>query len=420
MKHTIIVIGGGAAGMIAAIEAARQKHSVILIEKNEKLGKKVYITGKGRCNLTNACEVEEVFANIVSNPKFMYSSIYGFDNHQTMEYFERLGVPLKVERGNRVFPVSDHSSDVIKVLQQELRRLQVQVHLHTEVTDLVLDRTSEEHIFVKGVCLKGGKTISCDRLILATGGCSYPATGSTGDGYRILSRHGHSIRECQPSLVPFITEEAWCKDVMGLTLKNVRVTLKCGKKEVYEGFGELLFTHFGLSGPLVLSASAYIGKYYGEPMELILDLKPALSEEQLDQRLQKDFIRYQNRQLIHALDDLLPKKLIPHVVRASGIPEEKRVNGITRQERKCLIDALKALTFHVTGTRGFEEAIITRGGVAVKEIDPHTMESKLISGLYVAGEVLNVDAVTGGFNLQIAWSTGYAAGQAAGAFLEDA
>ena len=412
MKHTIIVIGGGAAGMIAAIEAARQKHSVILIEKNEKLGKKVYITGKGRCNLTNACEVEEVFANIVSNPKFMYSSIYGFDNHQTMEYFERLGVPLKVERGNRVFPVSDHSSDVIKVLQQELRRLQVQVHLHTEVTDLVLDRTSEEHIFVKGVCLKGGKTISCDRLILATGGCSYPATGSTGDGYRILSRHGHSIRECQPSLVPFTTEEAWCKDVMGLTLKNVRVTLKCGKKEVYEGFGELLFTHFGLSGPLVLSASAHIRDIEKHRYHIDIDLKPALSAEQLDARILRDFSAFPNREFANSLGKLLPAKMIPVIVERSGIPSDKRVNQITKEERRSLADTIKKLTFTVKRMRPIDEAIITRGGVELSEVDPKTMQSKICKNLYFIGEVLDIDAYTGGFNLQIAWSTAYACAQA--------
>lgn len=401
----MIVIGGGAAGMLAAIIAARNGKQVTLLEKNEKLGKKLFITGKGRCNLTNACDMEDLFRNIVTNHKFLYSSLYGFDNQTTMDFFEELGLRLKTERGNRVFPESDHSSDVLRVLEQELRKQRVQVKLRTEVKEIsVCDSV------IQGVVLSDGSKLNGDKVIVATGGLSYPSTGSTGDGYRFAKIAGHTIQPCSPSLVPMETEETWCKDIMGLTLKNVSITLNCGKKKIYEGFGEMLFTHFGVSGPLILSASAYTGKYLNESLELKIDLKPALSESQLDERLQRDFFRYQNRQLQNAMDDLLPKKLIPIVIACSQISPDKKVNIITREERLQLVQTLKGLPLHITGYRDYKEAIITRGGVNVKEINPQTMESKLVKGLYFAGEVLDVDALTGGFNLQIAWSTGYAAG----------
>jgi hypothetical protein len=411
MKH-VIVIGGGAAGMMAAVMAARSGKQVTLLEKNEKLGKKLFITGKGRCNLTNACETEELFQNVVSNPKFLYSSFYGFDNAATMQFFEELGLKQKIERGNRVFPVSDHSSDVIQVLQRELRRLGVQVQLRTEVKGLCVKEAAQSQPQITGVKLSGGKTLNADAVIVATGGLSYPSTGSTGDGYQFAKQAGHTISPCCPSLVPMETREAWCKELMGLTLKNVAVTLKSGTKTVYQGFGEMLFTHFGVSGPLILSASAYMGRYPNQQLDLFIDLKPALSETQLDERLQKDFFRYQNRRLQNAMDDLLPKKLIPVVIDCSQVPADKKVNVLTKEERMKLVQTLKSLPLHIVGNRDYKEAIITHGGVTVKEINPQTMESKLVQGLYFAGEVLDLDALTGGFNLQIAWSTGYAAGMA--------
>lgn len=424
----VIVVGGGAAGMMAAIASARKGHEVVIAEKNEKLGKKLFITGKGRCNLTNACETQEVFSHIVTNHKFLYSAIYGFDNWMTYSFFEDLGVRLKIERGNRVFPESDHSSDVIKALEQELKRQRVTVMLHTEVTEILVQDEQ-----VTGVRIKKEKTdllvMQADAVILTTGGCSYTSTGSTGDGYRFAKQLGHTVHACEPSLVPFETEEPWCKDLMGLTLKNISIQVKDGKKKLYEGFGELLFTHFGVSGPLVLTASTRLGGYMmpeqtkweqnrkqsialKQKILLLVDLKPALSEEQLDERLKKDFLRYQNRQLQNAMDDLLPKKLIPIIIKSSGIPQDKKVNSISREERQRLIQVLKQLPLHITGCRGFQEAIITRGGVDVKEVNPQTMESKLVGGLYIAGELLDSDAVTGGYNLQIAWSTGYTAGNA--------
>lgn len=435
----VIVVGGGAAGMMAAVTAAAKGNSVLLIEKNEKLGKKLFITGKGRCNLTNACDTNELFTNIITNHKFLYSAVYGFDNWMTYSFFENLGVPLKIERGNRVFPASDHSSDIIRALEQELKRKQVQLRLKTKVMDICTEGNYVTGVKVKH--LSGDKNqksewIPAEAVILTTGGCSYPTTGSTGDGYRFAKKLGHRIAAPEPSLVPFVTQEDWCKDLMGLTLKNISIQVKDGKRIVHEGFGELLFTHFGVSGPLVLTASTKLGGYMTvdkeyagsravgsdgrlpqniplvHPIDLYIDLKPALSEEQLDERLQKDFFRYQNRQLQNAMDDLLPKKLIPIIIRISGIQPEKKVNGLSKEERRTLVHTFKKVPLHVTACRGFQEAIITRGGVNVKEINPQTMESRLISGLYIAGELLDTDAVTGGYNLQIAWSTGYAAGNA--------
>jgi hypothetical protein len=403
----ISVVGGGAAGMMAAIWAARQGGTVTLFEKNEKLGKKIYITGKGRCNVTNSCEIEELFTNMVSNRNFMYSSFYSFTNEQTMEFFEELGCHLKVERGNRVFPVSDKSSDVIRALEQEMKRLGVKIRLHTEVSDVLIENGRAVGI------LCGKREFLSDAVIVTTGGMSYQTTGSTGDGYRFAKKAGHTVKDAVPSLVPFQEQGDICRKLQGLSLRNCTLTVwdEAGKKKLYEDFGELLFTHFGISGPTVISASARIGdEVRGHVCKVCIDLKPALTKEQLDHRILRDFEKYQNKQFKNALNELLPKKMIPVVIELSGIDPEKKVNIITKEERKNLLNTIKEFTIMVNGLRGFQEAIITQGGVNVKEIDPGTMESKLVGGLYFAGEVLDLDAVTGGFNLQIAWSTGYLAG----------
>lgn len=421
MGH-IIVVGGGAAGMMAAISAARSGADVTLLEKNEKTGKKIFITGKGRCNLTNACDQEDFFENIISNAKFLYSAFYQMDNRAVMAFFENAGCRLKVERGERVFPISDHSSDVISALNRQMEKEHVKVCLNTCVKEILTEDDLTENSEgkdlhrgrVKGVRLLDGRKMEADAVILATGGKSYSSTGSTGDGYSFAGALGHTVKEVKPALVPFTVKEGWCMEMQGLSLKNVSVQLKMDKKKIYQGFGEMLFTHFGVSGPLILSASSYyVKKYAGMPVLLTIDLKPALSKEHLDKRLLRDFEENKNRQFKNALDGLLPAKMIPVIIRLSGISPEKRVNEVTRKERLELIECLKNLTLTVTGTRGFQEAIITQGGIHVKEISPSTMESKLIRGLYVAGEVLDLDAVTGGFNLQIAWSTGYLAGVSA-------
>ena len=391
--------------MMAAASAASNGHQVTLLEKNEKLGKKIYITGKGRCNVTNACEVEQLFKAVYSNPKFLYSAFYGFDNQQTMEFFEEAGCKLKVERGDRVFPVSDHASDVISALQRKLKDLYVDVQLHTEVKEVIADEA------VKGVVLKNGKTLDADAVIVATGGLSYPTTGSTGDGYRFAKKTGHELVETRPSLVPLETKETWCKDLMGLALKNVTLTMKKNGKELFKDFGEMLFTHFGISGPLVLSASGiYVQKAWNESVEVMIDLKPALTLEQLDKRLLRDFEENRNKQFKNALSGLFPARLIPIMIELSGIDPETKINEITKKQRQDFVTVIKNVPLTVTGCRDFAEAIITKGGVSVKDINPSTMESKKIKNLYFAGEVLDLDAVTGGFNLQIAWSTGYLAG----------
>jgi len=401
-----IVIGGGAAGMMAAYAAAGDGLQVELLEKNEKLGKKIYITGKGRCNVTNDCDPEVFFSNVVSNPKFLYSAYYTFDNTQVMQLLEENGCPLKVERGNRVFPVSDHSSDIIRTMQNALQKKKVKISLNTEVKRLVIEDGT-----VCGVELVNGKRLPADAVVVATGGISYPSTGSTGDGYKMAEVTGHRMVESRPALVPFTVRESWPLSLQGLALKNVSVLLKDGKKEIYQGFGEMLFTHFGISGPLILSASSYYTKkYYGKEVELFLDLKPALSKEQLDKRILRDFEENQNKQFKNAIDGLLPSKMIPVIIQLTQIPQDKYVHDITREERQLLVDLLKSLPLTVTGTRPFAEAIITQGGVHVKDINPSTMESKLVRNLYFAGEVLDLDAMTGGFNLQIAWSTGFLAG----------
>lgn len=410
----VAVIGGGAAGMMAAVSAAEEGRRVVLYEKNEKLGKKLFITGKGRCNVTNACETEELFGSVVSNAKFLYSAFYGFDNRQVMQFFEDAGCPLKVERGNRVFPVSDHSSDVIKALKKRLDELQVTVCLNTTILKVLVEKT-EEGVKVRGVRLASGKEERADAVIVATGGISYAATGSTGDGCRFAEQTGHSLTERRPSLVPLEAEESFCKDLMGLSLKNVEVALTYKNKELYRDFGEMLFTHFGVSGPLILSASSrYVQKAYGQKAALSIDLKPALSMEQLDKRLLREFEANKNKAFKNALGSLFPAKLIPVMITLSGIAADKRVNEITKEERKQFAALIKSLPLTITGCRGFDEAVITMGGVSVKDVNPSTMESKKVQGLFFAGEVLDLDAVTGGFNLQIAWSTGYLAGKGAG------
>lgn len=411
----ILVIGGGAAGMMAAVAASKRGHHVVLLEKNEKLGKKVFITGKGRCNVTNAADIETLLANVCTNEKFLYSAFYGYDNQAVMDFLEQEGCPLKVERGDRVFPVSDHSSDVIAAFQRCLKKQNVDVRLNTEVKKLLWDEEPERQ--VKGVVLKNGQTLMADAVIVCTGGLSYPSTGSTGDGLHWAEETGHKVAECRPSLVPLETAEDWCRDLMGLSLKNVSLCMMSGKKELYREQGEMLFTHFGVSGPLVLTASCYLRTarqkkvQKEESVKLYLDLKPALSEEQLDKRLLRDFEEQKNKQFKNALGGLFPSKLIPIMVMLSDIDGEKKVNEITREERRGFVTLMKNLPLTVTGTRTYAEAIITQGGVAVKDIDPSTMESKRMKNLYFAGEVLDLDAHTGGFNLQIAWSTGHLAGE---------
>ena len=405
----VIVIGGGAAGMMAACMAAVEGAHVTLLEKNEKTGKKIYITGKGRCNLTNACQREEFLENVITNPKFLYSAFAQLDNQAVMNFFEKAGCRLKTERGDRVFPVSDHSSDVIAALNGELKKNRVQVMLHTEVSELLLEEGS-----IKGVLLSDGKKLHADAVIIATGGRSYESTGSTGDGYRFAKQAGHTIKDLRPSLVPFVVKEEWCKKLQGLSLKNVAVTLKKEKKKIYEGFGEMLFTHFGVSGPLILSASSfYTAKYNGQEALLTIDLKPAMDREQLDKRILRDFEENAGKQFKNALDKLLPAKLIPVMVELSGIDPHKKTSEVTKKERSRLLELFKELKLTVNGCRGYGEAIITGGGVNAKEIDPKTMGSRLVNGLYFAGEVMDVDALTGGFNLQIAWSTGALAGKSA-------
>lgn len=401
----VVVVGGGPAGMMAAIKAGEKGHRVTLIEKNDRLGKKLFITGKGRCNLTTNKDIEEIIKNIPGNGAFMYSSLYTFSNYDLMDMIERKGVKLKVERGGRVFPQSDKSSDIIKCFERYLKENNVEVLLNTKVTDV---RASNGHI--EGVEVDSGRFIKCDVVILATGGKSYPATGSSGDGYVFASKLGHKITEIKPSLIPLVTREEWVRELMGLSLKNVELTVKYKNKTIYRDFGEMLFTHFGISGPIVLSSSRKVVDYLPGEVDIYIDLKPALSEGELDSRILRDFEKFKNKQFKNSLDELLPKKLIPVVIKLSGIPSEKAVNSITKEERIGLVKLLKQFRLTVTGTRPISEAIVTRGGVNVKEVDPSTMESKIINGLYITGELLDVDGLTGGFNLQIAFSTGYCAG----------
>ena len=412
MSH-VIVVGGGAAGMFAAIAAAKNGHQVTLYEKNEKLGKKIFITGKGRCNITNAADMEELFDAVVTNSKFLYSSFYGYTNQNVIDFFEDAGVPVKIERGNRVFPISDHSSDVIRALEREMKKVSVKVCLNTEVKSVEAEKGKFDKVVLKDTTIQ-----TADACIVATGGLSYRSTGSTGDGFRFAENVGHKVTQCFPSLVPMETKEPWICELQGLSLRNVEAKILDGKKELYKDFGEMLFTHFGVSGPLIISASSYVGKKFmdkkGQKKELTLeiDLKPALTEEQLDQRVLRDFEENHNRQFKNAITKLFPTKLIPVMLELGGIDPEKKVNSIEKEERKQFVHLIKHFRMTLTGLRDYPEAIITKGGVNVKEIDPGTMESKLVKGLYFAGEVQDLDALTGGFNLQIAWSTGYAAGNA--------
>jgi predicted Rossmann fold flavoprotein len=433
MKN-VVVIGCGAAGMMAAIAAAKAGASVIIFEKNEKPGKKIYITGKGRCNVTNACDISEYFDKIPHGSKFLYSALYGYDNTMVMELLQSNGCKLKTERGDRVFPVSDHSSDIISTLVKVLKKNKVEIRYQDEVTWIQTD--SENN--VKAVVSSDSGITEADAVIVCTGGLSYPSTGSTGTGHKIAKELGHKVTELKPSLVPFEIKEDWCRELQGLSLKNVAVKLeqlppaskdvtggegssggKKKKKIVYDGFGEMLFTHFGVSGPLILTSSCYYEEKdkKGNPLEYVLhlDLKPALTHEQLDKRLQREFEVSRNRQFKNSLNSLFPSKLIPVMISLSGIDPEKPLNSVTKKERADFVNLIKDLRLTVTGTRNFNEAIITRGGIATGDINPSTMESKKIKGLYFAGEIIDVDAQTGGFNLQIAWSTGHLAGESAAA-----
>lgn len=406
----VIVIGGGPAGMMAAYAAAESGHAVTLLEQNEKLGKKLFITGKGRCNLTNASDMEQLFANVVSNRKFLYSAFYSYDNEQVISFFESHGMPTKTERGNRVFPVSDHSSDVIAALSAALRGQHVEVLLHTKVKRLLLEKREEEKR-VTGVELADHTKMHADAVIVATGGISYPSTGATGDGYRMAEESGHKMVSPTPALVPMETKEPWVRDLQGLSLRNVRMSVTRGKKKLYEDFGEMLFTHFGVSGPLVLSASGCIpAKAFYQELSMTIDLKPALDVEQLDHRILREFDEMKNKQFKNSLGHLLPAKMIPIMIALSGIDPDTKVNEISREQRQNLLHLFKNMPLTITGLRDFKEAIITKGGVSVKDINPSTMESKLVQGLYFCGEVLDLDALTGGYNLQIAWSTGHLAG----------
>ena len=403
----IAVVGGGAAGMMAAAAAAGRGAEVSVFEKNEKLGKKLFITGKGRCNLTNSCDNADFFGNVISNPKFLYSAIYGFDQESVRAFFEDNGCALKEERGGRIFPVSDHSSDVIKTLEGVLKKRNVQIYLNTRIGFI---RKTDEG-FVLGT---EGRELNFDRVILACGGPAYPSTGADMKGYSLAENLGHTKTGLYPALVPLeVAEAEECRALMGLSLKNVSLCMKSGKK-IYEGFGEMLYTHFGLSGPLVLSASSvYSGRYEGKETKLYIDLKPALSHEQLDKRILRDFEENMNRQFKNVLRLLLPGKMAEIFPARVGIAGDKYIREITKAERERLVSVLKSLEYNVTGTRGFEESIITKGGIKVKEVDPATMGSRIVKGLYIAGEMLDVDALTGGYNLQIAWATGHAAGVAA-------
>ena len=401
----VAVIGGGAAGLLAAGRLAERGKQVVLIEKNPMLGKKLRITGKGRCNITNACDVEDMLKNIPVNANFLYSALYSFTNDNLVSLLHEHGVETKVERGGRIFPVSDHARDVVEALKRYALKSNVRL-LKKEVSQLIFADGA-----VRGVRYKDGGTLKCDCVVVATGGLSYPLTGSTGDGYRFARQAGHTITPTKPSLVPIVTRQRWVHELMGLALKNINLTVKDeAGKTVFEEFGEMLFTHFGVSGPLILSASSHMRGIGEKQYKLHIDLKPALDEKQLDERVRRDFTQNANKHLINALDALMPKALIPVIVRLSGVDAHKTVNQLSREERLRLVALLKDLTLDASGFRPVEEAIVTSGGVCVKEINPSTMESKLVHGLYFAGEVIDVDAYTGGFNLQIAFSTGWLAG----------
>ncbi|MBE6596937.1 MAG: NAD(P)/FAD-dependent oxidoreductase [Ruminococcaceae bacterium] len=410
-RYGVIVVGGGAAGMMAAITAAELGAKVLMIERNERCGRKLRITGKGRCNLTNDCSVEEFMQNVPTNPKFLYSALGRFDTADTKSFFEDLGVPLKVERGKRVFPVSDKATDVVDALVRKCRRAGVEI-----LTGRVSALTSENGR-INGVML-GSKKISASAVILATGGKSYPLTGSEGDGYRLAGELGHTTVTPKPSLVPLTSQDRDCAAMQGLSLKNVELSVIDTRngRTVFKDFGEMMFTHFGMTGPMILSASSHIKDVDSGAYEALIDLKPALDEQTLDARILSDFAKAQNRDFANVLGALLPQKMIDVVIKRSGIDGRKKVNSITKEERAALLSVIKRFGVRIKGFRPIEEAIITKGGISVKEISPSTMESKLCAGLFFAGEVIDVDAYTGGFNLQIAFSTGVLAGEHAAYF----
>ncbi len=402
----IIVIGGGAAGIMAAIRAAENGAQVILFERNNKLGRKLSITGKGRCNLTNAADTQEIIKNIPGNGKFLNSVLNSFTSNDTINFFESLGLKTKLERGNRIFPASDSAAEVIEVLTRELENLGVEVRLNSRVENIISDGEK-----ILGVEVQG-KFFDCDAVILATGGASYPATGSTGDGFNFAKNLGHTVTEILPALVPLETEEEFVQDLQGLSLKNVRVTLKANEKFVAEIFGEMLFTHFGISGPIILTLSRQVAKLLAEKnfVEVLINLKPALTPEQLDARILRDFEKFKGKIIKNALIELLPQKLIPVILDLAYIDENKKVDEITKVERQKLLEKLRGLPLTISATRPLSEAIVTAGGISIKEINPKTMESKIVKNLFIVGEVLDIDGNTGGFNLQAAWAMGNAAG----------
>ena len=399
----IAVIGGGPAGMMAAATAASMGKDVILLEKNETLGKKLLITGKGRCNITNNCDINEFFENIPVNGRFLYSALYGFTNTDLIDMLSKFGLETKVERGERVFPVSDKAMDVLKTLMRMLKEYKVRV-VKADVKSI---RKTDEGM---EVIVDGNKYLKCSSVIVATGGLSYPRTGSTGDGYKFAKALGHSVTQLKGSLVPLVIKSPYIPALMGLSLRNVEVKVYMDGKEIYTDFGEMLFTHYGVSGPVILSASSHMRDFDKHKYEITLDLKPALDKDTLDKRILRDFEKFKNKNFDNSLGELLPKKLIDVFIKMTGINPDKKVNEITREERKLMVDLLKEMRFEINSLRPVEDAIITSGGINVKEINPKTMESKICSGLYFAGEVIDVDAYTGGFNLQIAFSTGYLAG----------
>ena len=403
----VAVIGAGAAGMLAAGHAGELGHSVDIFEKNNIVGKKIRITGKGRCNITNASDCEEHIENTPGNPYFMYSALYKFPPDKMIELVESLGVPTKVERGKRVFPVSDKAADVSEALKKYMKKNGVKLHLEKGVKDIITENNK-----IKGIVTDDGKELDFDAVIIATGGLSYPTTGSTGDGYKFAKKAGHSVSKLMPSLVPLKSDDWICPELMGLSLKNSAIVIKNEKgKTIYKDFGEMLFTHFGVSGPMVLSASRHLLGRFNENITMYIDMKPALDMKALDNRLLRDFEKYINKDLRNALNDILPQKMIPVIIRLSGIDETKKIHDITKEERKRMEELIKGLPVHITGTAGFDMAVVTSGGVNTDEIDPSTMESRKIKGLFCAGEVIDVDAYTGGFNLQIAFSTGYTAAE---------
>lgn len=403
---SVLIIGGGAAGMMAAIAAGYNGNEVHLFEKNDRLGKKIFITGKGRCNITNASSIENHFSNIIYNEKFLYSAYNNFSSEDICNMIESTGVETKIERGNRVFPLSDKSSDVIWALDKMMKDIGVNVHLKSEITKI--ENSNNKVILID----KHNNKFTGDKCIVATGGMSYETTGSTGDGYKFAEKMGHTVSKTYPSLVPFNIKEEMCKRLQGLSLKNIKLTITDEKGKVYfQEQGEMLFTHFGISGPLVLSASCYIcDKFKEHEFYAYIDLKPALDKETLDKRILKDFNENINKNFNNSLDKLLPKKMIEPIIELCNIDPYKKVNEITKEEREILVENIKNIPLTISGTRGFNEAIITRGGISVKDINPKTMESKIVPNMYFVGEVLDLDAKTGGYNLQIAWSTGYLAG----------